>query len=400
MGLELEAAIALLLENAPCSERTESVFLLEALQRISAEQIVAPRNNPPFDRSPLDGYTFRAADTLAASQDTPAKFAIVGEVCAGECFREKVQPGQAVRIMTGGKIPGGCDCVIRQEDVQAEGGILFVPRRLRPHENYVLCGEDIKSGSVLLQPGDVITAAHIGVLASMGYEKIRVYARARVAICSTGDELVDVGQPLPDGKIYNSNLYTLTARLKELGVTPVMLGIAGDDAKQAAALIRGEMEQADLFLTTGGVSVGKKDILHEVIKELPAQRLFWRVNVKPGTPVLAYTFKGRLGIALSGNPFAALATFELLVRPVLAKISRRPQVNYERCTAVLQDDFLKASPGRRFVRAKYAAGQVHLPPANHSSGSMFSAAACNALLDIPAGSAALARGAAVDVVKL
>lgn len=400
VGIELEQAIGILLASVSSVQKIETVCLMDALQRVCAQDITAPMDNPPFDRSPLDGYTFHAADTEKILQGEIIKFEIIGEVCAGQQFEGEVKHGQAVRIMTGGKIPAGCDCVVRQEDVMVEDNILLVQKVLRRHENYCFRGEDIRKNDMLIMRGSVLSVAHIGTLASIGYTKVRVYVQARVAICSTGDELVDIGTTLPEGKIYNSNLYVLTARLKELGVEPIVLGIADDDEKVVADLIRQHIDAVDLFLTTGGVSVGKKDIMHGVIHELEAKRLFWRVCMKPGTPILTYLFKDTLCIALSGNPFAALATFELLVRPALAKISHNPRIEYQRKRAILQDDFLKESKGRRFIRADYSNGRVRLPAQNHSSGSLFSAVGCNAMIDIPAGTPFLKRGEEVEVIKL
>lgn len=387
--------------------------------RVAAMDIFAPISNPPFPRSPLDGYTFRAADTEKASEEHSVSLRVVGEICAGQVFPGIVQPGEAVRIMTGAKIPAGCDCVLRQEDARlrdaaghlvddlrldrrlcAEDGFLVeVSYTLQQQQNYCPEGEDIEQGTCLLKKDSVLKAAHIGVLASMGIASLEVWKRPRIVLCSTGDELTMAGTPLEDGKIYNSNLYILAARLQELGFIVENLGILPDDAALVAARIRSFAGQADLFLTTGGVSVGKKDIMHAVVKQLPAKRIFWRMAMKPGAPALAYRCGSLLGIALSGNPFAALATFELLVRPVLAKLSRRPEVLCQRQRALLADDFLKASPGRRFLRANYQNGHVSLPGRN-ASGMLFSTMLCNALLDIPAGTPALHAGEEVEIVNL
>lgn len=399
-SLELEAAIALLLEKSMLCRTPEKVSLLDALGRICAEDIVAGFSMPPFDRSPLDGFTFWAQETAAASPESPAIFTIAGEVCAGDVYAREVKAGEAVRIMTGAPIPAGCDCVVRQEDVIAADGQLKVFQKLRHHQNYVFAGEDMKEGNVLIHQGEVLHAAHLGTLASMGYAQVTVYKKPKIAICSTGDELLDVGETLCPGKIYNSNLYTLAARLKELGFDPLVLGIAGDDPAVVAGVIKKYISEVDLFLTTGGVSVGKKDIMHEVIPCLQAERLFWGVSMKPGTPVLAYLYGQKLGIALSGNPFAALATFELLVRPVLAKMAGDPAKSYRRVLAQLEDDFPKDSKNRRFIRARFQDGKVFLPAANHSSGSLFSAVNCNALIDIPRGSKALQKGMKVNAVIL
>lgn len=287
---------------------------MEALGRILAEDAVATFDNPPFDRSPLDGYAFAASGTKGAQKEAPASFRIIGEECAGDFFAQEVPEGAAVRLMTGAAIPKGCDCVVRQEDVTVQDECILVPYELHHHENYCFAGEDVRKGTLAVKRGTELTAAHLGVLASLGLGMVKVRRRPRIALASTGDELVLPGEPLRPGKIYNSNLYVLAGRLQELGFEPEVLGILPDDAEQAAAFIAGWREKVDLFLTTGGVSVGKKDIMHEVVRRI-GTRLFWRVCIKPGAPVIAYTAGDMLGIALSGNPFASYATFELLTRP-------------------------------------------------------------------------------------
>ncbi|MFV0636860.1 molybdopterin molybdotransferase MoeA [Mitsuokella sp. WILCCON 0060] len=396
--ISLEQAIEVLLEHTKKIERTEEVPILEALGRVLAEDAVASFDNPPFDRSPLDGYTFASGRTKGATKENPASFAIIGEECAGDFFAEAVPAGSALRLMTGAAIPRGCDCVVRQEDVTIENGRLLVPYELHHHENYCFAGEDVKKGTLLVKKGTELTAAHLGVLASLGFGKVKVLARPRIAIASTGDELVLPGEPLQPGKIYNSNLYVLAGRLQEMGFRPEVLGILPDDVNEAAAFIDSWRGKVDLFLTTGGVSVGKKDIMHGVVKKI-GTRLFWRVCIKPGAPVIAYTAGDMLGIALSGNPFASYATFELLVRQVLSKFSGRTDVCYTPVEGYLADKFPKPSYGRRFIRAHYADGVFKIP-SQHDSGSLFSAAGCNALIDIPAGTGPLPAGSRVKGVLL
>lgn len=400
VGIELERALELLLAQIKPLERIKTVSLLDAVGKILAEDAAAPFDNPPFDRSPLDGFALRAADSAGASEAEPAELTVIGEICAGQVFGGEVRRGQAVRLMTGAPIPRGCDCVIRQEWVEADDSTLRVKQQLRPYENYCFQGEDIKRGMTLMKRGDALTAARIAALASMGRASVLVYDRPHAAILSTGDELAEVGAPRADGKIYNSNSYLLAARLKELGVEPVVLGAAEDSADAVAALIANCADKVDFILTTGGVSVGKKDILHEVIPLLGAKRLFWRVNMKPGTPMLAYLYQGKLCAGLSGNPYAALATFELLLRPALARFARDARIGYRRTRAALQDDFPKPSAGRRFIRAQLRGDKVYLPARNHSSGSLYSAAECNAMIDIPKGSPPLKAGQMVEVVEL
>lgn len=398
--IELEQAIDLLLAHAASVRETERVSLLDAVGRTAAEEVRAGFDNPPFDRSPLDGYTFAAASTRAASAEHPVRLHVIGEECAGDFFAGTVGAGECVRIMTGGAIPAGCDCVVRQEDVREDGDAIHVSFPSEPYENYCCAGEDIKKGTLLIQKGQMITAAHIAVLASEGYGDVSVYRRVRAAVASTGDELLQPGEPLQPGKIYNSNLYLLAGRLKELGAEVTVLGSVPDDVERAAEVIASYADRVDLFLTSGGVSVGKKDIMHGVVPALGAERLFWRVCMKPGAPAIAYMRGAMLGIALSGNPFAAYATFELMARPVLARLSGRSEVLPIRRRAVLADAFPKDCPGRRFLRARIEAdGRVSLPD-QHESGTLFSAAGCNAFVDVPAGTKPLPAGTEVDIVVL
>ena len=398
--IELEQAIEVLLAHTAPVAETERIPLLDALGRIAAEEVRAGFDNPPFDRSPLDGYTFAAASTAEASADAPVTLRVIGEECAGEFFTGTVGAGECVRIMTGGAIPKGCDCVVRQEDVREDGDVIHVPFTSEPYENYCYAGEDIKKDTVLLRQGQMIRAAQLGVLASEGHATVRVYRRVRVAVASTGDELLQPGEPLRPGKIYNSNLYLLAGRLKELGAEVTVVGSVPDDVEAAAEMIESYADAVDLFLTSGGVSVGKKDIMHGVVPALGAERLFWRVCMKPGAPAIAYTRGKMLGLALSGNPFAAFATFELMARVVFAHMAGRTETLPVRRRAVLADAFPKDCPGRRFLRARMLPdGRVSLPD-QHESGSLFSAAGCDAFVDVPAGTKPLAAGTEVEVVLL
>ena len=398
--IELEQAVEILLAHASPVTETEDVPLLDAVGRVAAEDIKAGFDNPPFDRSPLDGYTFAAASTCMATAESPVTLRVVAEECAGDFFAGTVGAGECVRIMTGGAIPQGCDCVVRQEDVREDSDAIRVPFTSKPYENYCYAGEDIKKGTVILRQGQIIRAAQIAVLASEGHATVHVHRRVRVAVASTGDELLQPGEPLRPGKIYNSNLYLLAGRLKELGAEVTVVGSVPDDVERAAEVIASYADKVDVFLTSGGVSVGKKDIMHGVVPALGAERLFWRVCMKPGAPAIAYTCGRLLGIALSGNPFAAFATFELMAKPALLRIAGQTDVLPARRRAVLADAFPKECLGRRFLRARMEAdGRVSLPD-QHESGSLFSAAGCDAFVDVPAGTKPLAAGTEVEVVIL
>ena len=390
-GIEFEQAIELLTANVAVIDETEEVSLIESVGRVAAQDYFATIDNPPFDRSPLDGYALK-------SNDTPGKFKVVGEECAGDFFDGEINSGEALRIMTGAAMPKGSDCVIRQEDVTFDGENISVNQKLNHHENYCFAGEDIKSGSQIISKGTKLTAAHVAVLASQGVPIVKVYRRPKVALASTGDELIQPHEKLSAGKIYNSNIYLLASRLIELGFEPKILYNLPDDVDTCAEKILAIRDEIDLLITTGGVSVGKKDIMHDVVRTI-GERIFWRVLMKPGAPVIGWKCGKFLGVALSGNPFAAYATFELLTRPVLAKLSRRAEILYSRSRGILADDFPKKSFGRRFIRARLDGEKIFLPN-RHESGSLYSAVNCNCLVDIPAGSDALEVGAEVEIILL
>jgi len=390
-GITFEQAIEVLTANAKEISDVEEVFLIKSLGNVAAQDYFATIDNPPFDRSPLDGYALKSSDTLG-------KFKVIGEECAGDFFSGEIKSGEALRIMTGAAMPKGSDCVIRQEDVKVDGENIFVPYTLKHHENYCFAGEDIKRGSLLVAKGTKLTAAHVAVLASQGINSVKIYRKPVVAIASTGDELIQPGEKISAGKIYNSNLYLIASRLLELGFEPKILYNLPDDVDACADKIFTLRDEIDLLITTGGVSVGKKDIMHDVVKK-SGEKLFWRVLMKPGAPVIGWKCGKFLGVALSGNPFAAYATFELLVRPVLSKMSRRADILYSRGRGMLANDFPKKSLGRRFIRAQFDGEKIFLP-SRHESGSLYSAVGCNCLVDIPAGSDKISAGAEVEIILL
>lgn len=396
-GIELEQAIDLAAHGVqPLG--VEPLPAAAALGRILAQDIAAPLDQPPFPRSPLDGYAFQAADSTDASREHPVRLAVIDTVYAGDVASVPVRRGQAVRIMTGAMLPQGCDCVLRQEDTDMGFPEVSLYKSLKPHDNCVDQGEDYRKDDLLLPAGVRLDAAAIGLLASAGFcGDLLVRRRPKVAVLSTGDEVVDPHiRPLPAGKIYDANLSLLTARLTELGMTEVLGRRLGDDPAAVVRTIKQLLEHCDLLITTGGVSAGEKDIFHQVLPLLGAERIFWRIKLKPGTPAMLSRYCGKPILSLSGNPFAAAATFELLGRPLLAALSGEPHLLPRRKQAVLDTPFPKASPGRRFVRGRYADGHVTLPE-GHSSGILSSLAGCGCLVDIPAGSGPLKPGDTVNL---
>ncbi len=399
--LSLEDAVKLLLDTAKPVQETETLPLLAALGRISAQAQLAIQDQPPFDRSPLDGYAVRHKDIAGASRHTPAALSVTQSVFAGDWPEKSVEPGQAARIMTGAAIPTGADCVVRQEDTDCGENMVRIFREHGDHENICDRGEDISSGAPLIAEGERLSAAHLGLLAAQGIAVQRVFRRARVGVLTTGDELVEPGAgELPSGKIYSSNGVLLAARAAELGHIPVLGGNGPDEAEALCALLLGLLERCDLVVATGGVSVGQRDCLPQAAALMGARVLFKGVAIKPGAPMLALEKAGKLLLCLSGNPFAAAATFELLARPALAKLAGRNEHHLPRAKAVLRDPFSKSSPGRRFLRAHISGGEASLTRGAQLSGALGALAGCNCFIDIPAASPPLKAGSKVEVVLL
>ncbi len=396
-AISVEQAIELITAVLSPVDAWEEVELSRAGGRILAEGIAAIQPQPPFDRSPLDGYALIAADTAGASKEQPVTLRVVDRVMAGSVAKEEVTAGTAVRIMTGAPIPKGADCVIRQEDTDYGEEQVAICTPLQKYENYCFCGEDYPAGTLLMDKGEKLDAVDIGILAGAGIASVKVCRKVRVALITSGDELIAPGMAGRPGKIYNSNHYLLRGRLTELGFEPVMCAHVGDEAEETAARIRAAAREADIIITTGGVSVGQRDVMHEVVSLLGGEQLFWRIAAKPGSPVLVYTFDGKTVIALSGNPFGAFATFELLVRPALAKLSGDASLMMEKITATVAGDFPKATRGRRFVRARYRHGTVEIPQQGHASGMLSALKHCNCLVDIHGPNEGLHTGDTVEV---
>lgn len=396
----LKQAQKLLLESVKKIEDTEEIALLDGVGRILAKDVSAAHDQPPFPRSPLDGYAVRSEDIRQASRECPVRLTVTEETDAGHVSKGKVKEGTAIRIMTGAPIPEGADCIVRQEDTDYGEETVEIYEKAERFENYCFAGEDYKAGARIMKKNMRLGSVEIGVLASLGKEKVCVYRKPRVAVLTTGDELVLPGMGLKEGKIYDSNLYTLVTRLRTLGADVVQYGHTGDNTKETAEWLKEAAKETDLIITTGGVSVGKKDMMHQVLKYLESERIFWKIAIKPGMPTLCGLYRGILLICLSGNPFGAAVNLELLVRPVLAKLSGNRELDLKRIQAILETRFLKSSRVSRYVRAYYEDGRVRIPKGSNASGVLSSMCGCNCLIEIPAGSEGLEKGENVWVIQI
>lgn len=400
--IDLEKAIELLIENTIALEQKEERNILESLGFVLGEDIYSPIDNPPFSRSPLDGFSFNNKISKNASQNNPKKIDVFSEICAGDFLEKEVPFGSAVRIMTGAPIPKGCNCVLKQEEVEfdEENQTVTIYKEMKEFENFCYQGEDLKKGTLVINKGELITYNHIGVFASIGINKIHVYKKPIIGILSLGNELTMPGERLESGKIFNSNLFTLASRLKSLGLESLIFNPLLDNINIVSDFIEANIHKVDLLITTGGVSVGKMDIMHDVIKKINAKRLFWKVNIQPGTPVLASVKNNKIILSLSGNPFASLVNFELLGRKILEKLSCNGIKSTYTLKAKVSGNFKKKSIKRRFIRAQYINGDVFVNNDKHSSGMISSLLNKNALIDINPGNNGLNDGDIVEVILI
>ena len=399
--ITLEEAIKLICDHAYVCDETEVLAVEKAGGYLLAEDVYAEIDNPPFPRTPVDGYAVRAEDLQGASERTPVSLKVTGCIYAGQDGQaRKIGKGEAMRIMTGGPFPVGSNTAVRQEDTDYGEDTVLIYKEQKEYDNYCFQGEDYKKDALLLRKGDHITFAEQGILSATGRTSVKVFKKPVIRLITTGDEVCAPGQPLLPGKIYDSNGMMVSSRLRELGINPASVMHVSDSEEIMAAEIKCASEDADIIITTGGVSVGKKDILHEALKIAGAEKIFWRVLIQPGTPSIFSVYNNTLIISLSGNPFGAMANLELLVRPLLYKMTGDERYVMEKREGVLMEAFPKKSKGRRFVRAIFKNGEVTLPSGILSSGAIATLRGCNCLLDIPAGSPPLEKGEKVTVWML
>lgn len=389
-----EDARRIILENiVPLG--VERVELLEAQGRVLAEDLAAPWNMPFCDNSAMDGYAVRTADCASL----PVALKITGYIPAGGDMTGAVEPGCAIRIMTGAPIPPGCDAIVPVEE--SDGGLHIVsinsPVELRQHIRFA--GEDVRCGETIIPAGALIRPQEISMLASFAKVFVPVYRRAKVAILSTGDELIELGEPLAEGKIVNSNALSLAAAVKEIGAVPMILGIARDNHESHRdKMIEGL--KADALITSAGVSTGDRDLVRKVLDELCVEQIFWRVNIKPGGPTAFGLHQGKPVFSLPGNPVSTMVTFEEFVRPALLKMMGHKRVIKPLIKAILQNDAHK-KPGKiNFLRVRLASENgryLAYSSGDQNTGMLKTMLMADAMAMLPAERTCFSAGEEVDV---
>lgn len=374
---------------------TERIPLEESAGRVLAQEVRALENVPAFDRSPYDGYAVRTADCLTASQDAPVTLRILEEIAAGAVPSMPLRAMTAAKILTGAPIPEGADAVVAYERTKFSETEVTIFEALQPGENIVRAGEDVQAGQLLAEAGMCIDAGLAGTLASQEIAEPSVYRLPRVGIISTGSEVVELGEPVPPGKIRNSNRYTLAAALRRAGCAPRYLGQARDCTQEIAALIAAGLDSCDAVLLTGGVSVGDYDLTPAAMELAGVEILVRGVDIKPGM-ACAYGVKaGKLVCGLSGNPASSVTNLYAVVLPALRRLSGRRDVLLPELTVTLAVDFGKKSRSCRLLRGRLELDdgtvKMHLPQ-DQGNVVISSAIGCDVIAVVPAGSGALKAG--------
>ncbi len=389
----------------------ETVTLLQCAGRILAEDIQAPGDLPPFTNSSMDGFAVRSADVRDAAPQAPCTLKIVADIPAGTTTGTVIHTGQAARIMTGAALPEGADAVVPVEDTdQYTTGTNVSPSTQAPDQVRVLHsvragsyvrprGQDVRQGQILLEKGRKLYAQDIGILAAIGRAQVQVFRKPRVALFSSGDELVPPGQPLGPGQIYDSNSFVLATLLEQMGAQAVRLGNAPDDPRQIEALLDRAIDQrVDLIVTSAGVSVGAFDFVRQVI-EARGSIDFWKVDMRPGKPLAFGSYSGIPLISLPGNPVSSYVGCRVFVIPVIDRLAGRTE-NFSRRRKAVLGEAIESDGRESYLRAvvRNQDGQLVATLTGHQgSGNLFSLVQANALLIVPSGVKSLPSGAEVEI---
>jgi len=384
----------------------ERVGLLDAMGRVLARDAVAPLAMPPWRNSAMDGYAVLASDIAGATAENPVRLPVLETVPAGGFPSRAIASGEATRIMTGAPLPDGADTVVRVEDTDAGVDAVEIRNARDALKNIRARGEDYNTGDVVLSAGDSLGAAQLGVLASMGMGSVDTYRRPRVALISSGDELVDLDrfdEVLAGRKIVTSNSYTLTALVRSAGGEPKDHGVAPDDPDALRQRVEGALD-ADLIITSAGASVGEYDYVRQVLASLGAELKFWRVRMRPGAPLGFGIVRGVPWIGLPGNPVSAMVTFELFVRPAIRKMLGARRLFRRPVPAVLEEPISIQARLTHFLRAVLSVREdgrlgVRLT-GPQGSAILTSMAKANALLVVPEDRPSAAVGEVLNAIPL
>ncbi|AJA47127.1 molybdopterin molybdenumtransferase [Clostridium pasteurianum DSM 525 = ATCC 6013] len=342
-----EKALDIIL-NETCLGGIEDKNILDSLDRVVSEHIYSKDSLPPFNKAAMDGYALRSEDTLEASVDKPIEFNIIGTAKAGGSLEKVLHSGEAVKIMTGAPVPESADTIIEIENVESDGEHVFVKEAVKPYRNIIEKGEEVKAGDIAIFSGSLIRPVEVGILASLGYNKISVYKAPVIALIVTGDELVNIEAKIETGKIRNSNEYFLKAIMKNEGFEFISFGIVQDNKEVIKQKILVAMEIADIVVTSGGASKGDYDFVEDILVELGADIKFDSVAIKPGKPISFATIKDKLIFSLPGNPLAAITTFQEFIVPAGKKFMGKKS-SVDIFPVILSDDYICKKGRKKYI---------------------------------------------------
>jgi len=396
--IRVENALKMVLSDIRVLD-SEPVKITAALNRILAEDIYSDFNIPAFDNSAMDGYAIKSIDTAGSSRRTARIFDAVDTLKAGDVAKKIVKHNQAIRIMTGAMLPKGADSVVMVEDTKSENRCVEIFKEIKKGENVRKTGEDLRKTEKIIGKGALLKAAHIGMLASIGIQKIKVAKMPKVAVLATGDELIDLGKRPSPGKLYSSNTYSLCGQIKASGAIPKELGIAKDDAAELERKVRSGLD-CDIILTSGGVSVGDYDMVKSVLARIGTNIKFWRVAMKPGKPLVFGKIRGIPVFGLPGNPVSSMVSFEIFVRPAILKMLGRKRDYRNEVEAVLEESIAKKKGLKYFLRARTRwedGSYVTRTTGAQGSGILKSMALANSLIILPEEKEHIKKGEKVTV---
>lgn len=405
--LSLEKAKEILLDKLHelglDSKKVEYIPLWEAGGRVLAEDIIAKEDVPAFDRSPVDGYAILASDTSGATESNPAVLKVIDTIAAGNYSKKILTPGTAMRIFTGAPLPQGATSIIKQEEVTVADSQIYIKRKVNAGEGVAVKGEDISTGEFLISAGTTIQPGHVGILASLGIDFVPVYKKPEIGIFSTGSELAEIDSQLQHGQLRVSNIYTLAEIIRQAGAIPVNLGVVKDRIEDVTKVYeKAKHLNLPIVISTGGTATGDYDLIKEAMDLVSSSRLFNKVAMRPGAPVVASVKEKQLLIGLSGNPAGAAVATYMVMLPVISKMTGAKK-ELEKKQAKLTKPFTRNGGLRGFLWANYYEqdGCLYVTPhENQFCGAIKTFSESNCLIETTGGKIRLNKEESVTIWKL
>ena len=385
------------------SKKVEYIPLWEAGGRVLAEDIIAKEDVPAFDRSPVDGYAILASDTSGATESNPAVLKVIDTIAAGNYSKKILTPGTAMRIFTGAPLPQGATSIIKQEEVTVADSQIYIKRKVNAGEGVAVKGEDISTGEFLISAGTTIQPGHVGILASLGIDFVPVYKKPEIGIFSTGSELAEIDSQLQHGQLRVSNIYTLAEIIRQAGAIPVNLGVVKDRIEDVTKVYeKAKHLNLPIVISTGGTATGDYDLIKEAMDLVSSSRLFNKVAMRPGAPVVASVKEKQLLIGLSGNPAGAAVATYMVMLPVISKMTGAKK-ELEKKQAKLTKPFTRNGGLRGFLWANYYEqdGCLYVTPhENQFCGAIKTFSESNCLIETTGGKIRLNKEESVTIWKL